>query len=46
MREILKNMQIFERTVRRTWVKRFERDDEQYDFYRLGCKRKSIVEAD
>ena len=46
MREISKNMQIPERTVRRTWAKRFERDDEQHDLPRSGRNRTSTIEAD
>ena len=46
LREISKNMQIPERTVRRTWVKCFECDDEQHNLPQSGRNCTSTIEAD
>ena len=44
--QISGNMKIPSATVKRTWYKRFERDDEQHDLPRSKHPRKTITEAD
>ena len=46
MHKISKNMQIPEKTVRRTWAKCFECDDEQHDFPQSKRNRTSTIKAD
>ena len=45
MHEISKNMQIPERTIRRTWAKHFECDDEQHDLPRSKHNRTLTIKA-